>query len=259
MLKKIKFILFVLFFFQCNSGISENIKIDPSIYGEISPFKYLTGRFSQGKHSKFVLINDKYVPTNKRKHYLRKDTAIALRRMYKAFHRDYPRIKFFVRSSTRNFYSQKGIWERKWTGKRLVGGKKLNKSIKDEYKRGLKILEYSSMPGTSRHHWGTDFDINSLNNSYYKSGDGRIIFRWLKKNAYKYGFGQPYISGRRKGYNEERWHWSYLPVSKIFLKDWNTIFNRNKELFLKKGVYLGSNVVGKLAPVYVNSINKECK
>jgi len=259
MLKKLKFLLIFIFFFQCNPGNSESSKINPANYGKTTPFNYLTGRFSPHKHDKFVLINGKYVPTNKRKHYLRKETAAALRRMYRAFHRDHPGIKFFVRSSTRNFYSQKSIWESKWTGRRLVRGKKLNETIKNKYNRGLKILEFSSMPGTSRHHWGTDFDINSLNNRYYEKGDGRIIFLWLKKNASKYGFGQPYVSGRKRGYYEERWHWSYLPLSKVFLKDWNIIFNRNKKLFVKKDAFLGADFAGKLAPVYVNSINKECK
>ncbi|NJK84501.1 MAG: M15 family metallopeptidase [Saprospiraceae bacterium] len=39
--------------------------------------------------------------------------------------------------------------------------------------RALKILKYSSMPGTSRHHWGTDIDLNSFSNSYFEQGEGK--------------------------------------------------------------------------------------
>nr|MCU0368233.1 D-alanyl-D-alanine carboxypeptidase family protein [Cyclobacteriaceae bacterium] len=37
------------------------------------------------------------------------------------------------------------------------------------------------------------------------------------------GFCQPYTSksGGRTGYEEEKWHWSYLPLSGEFLKQYN--------------------------------------
>jgi zinc D-Ala-D-Ala carboxypeptidase len=77
------------------------------------------------------------------------------------------------------------------------------------------------MPGTSRHHWGTDVDFNSLNNRYFESGEGLKIYNWLVKHAAEYGFCQPYTKagqGRNGGYEEEKWHWSYLPVSSIYLE-----------------------------------------
>ena len=55
------------------------------------------------------------------------------------------------------------------------------------------ILEYSSAPGTSRHHWGTDMDINALQNDYFSNkGNGAFLYEWLQKNAAKFGFCQPY-------------------------------------------------------------------
>ena len=30
------------------------------------------------------------------------------------------------------------------------------------FERALDLLRYSSMPGSSRHHWGTDVDVHSL-------------------------------------------------------------------------------------------------
>ncbi|MBK8672515.1 MAG: D-alanyl-D-alanine carboxypeptidase family protein [Bacteroidetes bacterium] len=29
------------------------------------------------------------------------------------------------------------------------------------------------MPGSSRHHWGTEVDINALSNAYFSTGEGK--------------------------------------------------------------------------------------
>ncbi len=247
-----KIILFFVILLFSTSLISSDI------YGGLDPAKYLTGHFRPSKHKDFVKLSKHGIPTNNRAHYLRKETALALKKMIKSFNSDFPKIRIYVVSSTRNFNSQRYIWEAKWTGRRRVDGQRLNHSIRNKEKRALKILNFSSMPGTSRHHWGTDFDINSLENSYYKKGNGKIIYSWLKKNGYKYGFGQPYIAGRMKGYNEERWHWSYLPVAKRYLKDWNTFVEYGNVYFNRRS-FKGAEISGNLAPIYVNSINSGCK
>ena len=77
------------------------------------------------------------------------------------------------------------------------------------------------MPGTSRHHWGTDIDINSLNNDYFASGRGKKEYEWLRDNAHEFGFCQPYSEKgeeRMYGYEMEKWHWSYIPLAKDYLK-----------------------------------------
>ena len=75
------------------------------------------------------------------------------------------------------------------------------------------------MPGTSRHHWGTDFDINSLETAYYTSGKGAKEYAWMKAHASEYGFCQVYnYKSNRTGYNDEPWHWSFMPLSSRFLK-----------------------------------------
>jgi LAS superfamily LD-carboxypeptidase LdcB len=81
------------------------------------------------------------------------------------------------------------------------------------------------MPATSRHHWGTDMDLNSLDNSYFESGEGLKIYQWLTAHAADYGFCQPYTSksGGRTGYEEEKWHWSYLPLSGEFLEQYKNL------------------------------------
>src|SRR5690625_7396566 len=66
-----------------------------------------------------------------------------------------------VISSFRSYSHQNRIWERKY---------------RDFRNRGLshqntidKIIEYSTIPGTSRHHWGTDLDIIDTTKGFPKN------------------------------------------------------------------------------------------
>ena len=118
-------------------------------------------------------------------------------------------VHLTIRSAARNFSRQKGIWERKWRGSK----------IRNKAARARHILKYSSMPGASRHHWGTEVDLNAFNNDYFSRGRGKKEYRWLRKNAGRVGFCQPYSAKgvqRPHGYSEERWHWSYQPLAKLY-------------------------------------------
>lgn len=170
---------------------------------------YLLGRFNPETDSRFVKPADEHTAGAARSQYLRKETYEAFVRMAGAAARD--GIILVIISATRNFETQKGIWERKW---------KQESAINDEPDRARKILLYSSMPGTSRHHWGTDVDLNNLNNEYFESGEGLKIYQWLTAHAHEYGFCQPYTAKDqgRTGYEEEKWHWSYTPLANDFLK-----------------------------------------
>lgn len=101
-------------------------------------------------------------------------------------------VQLVIISATRNFEAQKGIWEAKWTGERLVNDADISKTIPDPRQRALKILEYSSMPGSSRHHWGTDIDLNDLSDAHFQTGKGKKVYDWLRTHAQKFGFCQPY-------------------------------------------------------------------
>lgn len=172
---------------------------------------YLTGHFDPAKHPDFTRIDDQYA--DKIGLYLRKDAYEKFLEMYAAAEKE--GIKLIIRSATRNFDYQKRIWENKWEGNQsLEGGENASKAYPEAKERALAILRYSSMPGTSRHHWGTDIDLNSFNNSYFDQGAGKAIYDWLQDHASEYGFCQPYTAGRPHGYNEERWHWSYLPIAR---------------------------------------------
>lgn len=230
-----------------------------NLYGDMPPERYLSGRFDPAEESLFVSLSSAGIPTDGREHYLRREAAAALKKLYDALVRDHPGVQFWVQSSTRSWYAQKVIWENKWNGRTLVAGRDLSAVFKDPLKRAVKILEYSSMPGTSRHHWGTDFDMNRLRNSYYDFGNGALIYRWMRKNARRFGFCQPYTAGRKDGYREERWHWSYVPLARLYLRDWRRLFNGKKKNLRGIGSFDGSGDALDLAPVYVESVNERCR
>ncbi|HMQ47086.1 MAG TPA: M15 family metallopeptidase [Saprospiraceae bacterium] len=175
---------------------------------------YVMGQFDPAQHPDFTLVDRKYA--DREGLYLRKDTYVAFLRMQEAAQKD--GVQLQIRSATRNFDYQKSIWEGKWTGNRTIeSGQNAAKAYPNAKDRALKILEYSSMPGSSRHHWGTDMDLNAFTNEYFESGQGLKIYNWLVDNAPAYGFCQPYSQkgeARPNGYNEEKWHWSYLPIAR---------------------------------------------
>ncbi|MEM9918571.1 MAG: D-alanyl-D-alanine carboxypeptidase family protein [Bacteroidota bacterium] len=189
--------------------------IDTLVRKELSRFgiDYLTGKFEPAAHKDFIEIAK--VHASRPGMYLRKDAYEAFRQMFEAAEKD--GVRLIIKSATRNFEAQKAIWEGKWIGSRLLeGGVNAAKQYPDPKERALKILEWSSMPGTSRHHWGTDIDMNAFVNEYFETGVGLKVYQWLEANAASYGFCQPYTPKGEKrpyGYNEEKWHWSYLPVS----------------------------------------------
>ena len=173
---------------------------------------YLMGKFNPNSHEDFSTIAGKYASKGGIR--MRTDAYNAYQQMFEAAKKDGVTLKII--SATRPFHHQKSIWEAKWNGQRKVDGKMLSKNMEPKQK-AMKILRWSSMPGTSRHHWGTDVDINNLNNSYFESGKGKKEYDWLIANASSYGFCQVYSvmdKTRPNGYQEEKWHWSYIPVAR---------------------------------------------
>ncbi len=216
MINTFKKILCIIFFIVASITFSQNIFADTrssSVQNRISAKEvenYLTGKFIPSKHPAFVKVPQQYA--NRSGLYLRRETLEAFKQMYAAAHRD--KVNLIIRSATRNFDYQKRIWNRKWQDKR--------KLIPNTKSRVSNILKYNSMPGTSRHHWGTEIDLNSFNNGWFAYGKGLKLFNWMNLNAHKYGFYRPYTaknSTRPNGYNEEKWHWSYTPLSKLMLND----------------------------------------
>ena len=208
---------------------------------------YLTGRFQPSKHPAFSRVPKKYA--NRSGYYLRSETLNAFRAMHAAAKKQGINLK--IRSATRNFRNQHYIWERKWKSKSRA-------SLRSS-SRALNILKYSSMPGTSRHHWGTEIDINSFSNRWFNSGEGLRLFKWMNKNASTYGFHRPYTAknqNRPNGYNEEKWHWSYTPLSIPMLRDASkALTNRDIRGFSGSNTASQINVMEK----YILGVDKSCQ
>jgi LAS superfamily LD-carboxypeptidase LdcB len=215
---------------------------------------HLLGHIDPATDNRFSRVEKPYA--HRAGMYLLDDVYDAFVRMHRAARKD--GVSLVVVSATRNFNAQKRIWERKWTGAQRVDGRNLAKAVPNPIERARIILKYSSMPGTSRHHWGTDIDINSVNNAYFKSPTGRKVYRWLAAHAKDFGFCQTYTAkgnDRPHGYEEEPWHWSYCPLAESYLQQYAQTVTYDDIRGFK-----GADTAARLDVIkhYVLAINPQC-
>jgi LAS superfamily LD-carboxypeptidase LdcB len=155
------------------------------------------------------------------KNILEKETQEAFELMQKAAIKD--GIYMAVVSGYRSFTRQTQIWNRKY--------KKYEQQGLEPDAIFDKIVAYSTVPGTSRHHWGTDIDIIDTNASY--SGDVLVPSKfhgtgafcklkdWMEKHGSEYNFELVYtINHNRTGFKYEPWHYSYVPLSRKRYNDY---------------------------------------
>lgn len=238
-----RFLVFIFMFAALNSSAQS-----------ADTLNYVLGKVDYSKSSLFVQIPQEYA--NRTGMYLRKEVLDAFISMKNAAKADGVDLK--ILSAARNFNHQKRIWEAKWNGQRLVDGKNLKTAIPNEADRAKEILKYSSMPGTSRHHWGTDIDINSLSPSYFGSGRGKKEYDWLRDNAHEFGFCQTYTekdAERPHGYEEEKWHWTYTPIAVPLLRFYDRNVNGNNINGFDGSDALPFSEIRK----YVFGVSTECK
>jgi len=224
----------------------------------------LSGKFNPDKKAGFKVVPKKYVLELRQM--LDERALEAFLKMAAAAEK--AGFKIRIVSGTRNFGVQKVIWEQKFTGARKVGGENIAKTIPNEEKRALEILRFSSMPGTSRHHWGTDMDLHelamkepALYNKSFKNGRGLEFYNWMVANAPTFGFCQPYTGdpsvrhpdGFAHGYQEERWHWSYKPVSSQYLSAYKA-----HAAALSPTGFAGDKAGGKFYMDYVFNVDPSC-
>jgi len=149
-------------------------------------------------------------------------------------------IDLKIVSGYRSFNRQRQIWNRKYKKYAAQG---LNPDAIFD-----KIVEYSTVPGTSRHHWGTDMDIIDQGATY--SGDVLVPDKfhgngpfckmkdWMEQHAASYGFELVYtLNENRTGFKYEPWHYSYAPLSRKLLKEY--LSETNFLTFLRSQDILG--------------------
>ena len=240
------------FTFPVDRGISvghANIPDTVQPYEMFIPRRYLTkefllGKIEQAEDTAFVEISHRYTPYKLR---LLKETYRAFIRMYEAARQDGIELKII--SAARTYQAQSLHWNAKW--KRL----EKQEAFTSDLEKTRQILLYCSLPGISRHHWGTEIDLNSLEPSYFDTPTGEKVYAWLQQNAAQYGFYQPYTSrtspNRATGFCEEKWHWSYRPLSAPFLVKY-------KELVTPDDIagFTGDNTVKELNLVeWIDAVN----
>ncbi len=135
-----------------------------------------------------------------------------------------------VASGFRSFDRQLLIWNKKCRGERPVYDKQ-GHEIDIQQCSGVEkiwaILHWSALPGTSRHHWGTDCDIYDAaaipagyqlqlhSDEYTVNGLFAPMMEWLSEylqESHAPDFYRPYMDGS-SGIATELWHLSYRPVA----------------------------------------------
>ena len=188
---------------------------------------------------------------------LEKETYSAFIKMKDAAEKDGIIIKLV--SGFRDFYRQQMIWNNKY--------KKFTNEFSLDGPTAIKeIIRFSTIPGTSRHHWGTEIDIIDKNfenekdllisKKYEEGGIFNSLKKWMDKNSKRFGFYIVYDDdSNRQGFEYEPWHYTYKPVSDLyqaeFLKlDLKSIISKTRvegkefinDEFIKK--YIDENIMG---------------
>ena len=130
-------------------------------------------------------------------------------------------------SSFRSFERQLAIWNGKFEGKRPLldaHSQPLDALALSETERINAILHWSALPGTSRHHWGTDLDIYDPDLlpegaklklepwEYQAGGYFYPLSQWLTANMARFDFFLPFAE-QHNGVAIEPWHVSYRPLA----------------------------------------------
>ena len=142
-------------------------------------------------------------------------------------------IDLAVASGFRSYHRQKIIFDEKWQGKRSVlsdDDRLLDRSEFEESEWLERILRFSALPGTSRHHWGTDIDVFDraalnadqqpalLPSEYHATGVFACLGEWLQEHMARdnaEGFFRPYDVDTG-GVSVEPWHLSFRPTAEKF-------------------------------------------
>jgi LAS superfamily LD-carboxypeptidase LdcB len=130
-------------------------------------------------------------------------------------------------SGFRDFERQLGIWNGKYQGERPTydaAGQPMDLEALEPAEKVTAILQWSALPGASRHHWGTDMDLIDARavgagyrvrltaDEYAPGGPFHALRQWLEANAARFGFFRPY-RGIVSGVQPEPWHYSFAPLA----------------------------------------------
>ena len=136
-------------------------------------------------------------------------------------------------SSFRGYAMQLRIWNDKFSGRKAlydIDGHPRDRSGFDEETIIRCILNWSALPGGSRHQWGSEIDVvdgNAMPPGYAPKllpeevrpgGLFAPLHRWLDAHIGAFGFFRPYAR-EQGGMYPEPWHLSFAPVSLRAIED----------------------------------------
>jgi LAS superfamily LD-carboxypeptidase LdcB len=136
-------------------------------------------------------------------------------------------IDLYVASAYRDFNRQLAIWSAKFNGRRPLldpSGVPIDHAKLHESALIDAILIWSALPGASRHHWGSDFDVMDAAalrpgeraelaaQEYGAGGRFERLHGWLDSNMGRFGFFRPYATWQG-GVRPEPWHLSHAEIS----------------------------------------------
>jgi hypothetical protein len=131
-----------------------------------------------------------------------------------------------VVSQARGFQQQSRIARRALAHQALFRSTSTDREITQAI---LNVMQTISLPGFSRHHWGTEIDVVSATRSDWV-GSGRFVplIPFLRDEAQRFGFFHPYSSHRPSStlphYQDEPWHLSYWVIADVLQQEWAARF-----------------------------------
>ena len=196
-----------------------NMDRDKPYYEDANIIKEYSVDMLVNKHNK---LEEEYTPDlvkldkcSEGEHYLTKEAKKAYDKLCDAITKD--GLSLGVNSSYRSYQDQKETYDF------------YLKSYGQDY-----VNKYVATPGYSEHQTGLALDVMSLVSSPFKTTEE---FKWMKDNAYKYGFILRYEEDKEDivGYNYESWHYRYVGekiAKEIF--DSDLTFDEYYALYLDK-------------------------
>jgi LAS superfamily LD-carboxypeptidase LdcB len=147
----------------------------------------------------------------------------------------YAGFELAIASSFRSFERQLIIWNQKANGERalldaeerVIGPEEIASMSAEALL--FEMLRWSALPGSSRHHWGSDIDVYDkkavladepfelLASDCVVGGKFATLHEWLDKKIASNeanGFFRPYVGNNKVMH--EPWHLSHKPVSACF-------------------------------------------
>ena len=174
--------------------------------------------------NKYYKLSEHYVPDNLVKvesvhgdgRYINKDVYLAFIKMYNDIKKE--NMSIYIASPYRSYAYQKKLY---------------NNYVS---KNGVEKADtFSARAGYSEHQTGLAMDISDGKISY-TNFENTDEYKWMLKNAHKYGFILRYPKGKEKqtGYMFESWHYRYVgeKVAK-YIHENNITFDEYYEYFLK--------------------------